>query len=178
MDSLRLAQQILHVQEEDDPIQKAQKLKLLHEDHGIAYSYLAQEMEVSPAYISNYLRLLRLPDLVLDGYYTGTISLTHLFILARIKDPEQIVALYEQILSKEMSALDLEEAVRNILYGTKSEGDPIEKKASAAIERKIKAIDPDAQVKIIQTRVKSKVVIELKGNRSKTSDFLRKLSEE
>ncbi len=178
MDSLRLAQQILHIQEEKDPIIKANKLKKLHDDHDIAYGYIAKELEVSPAYISNYLRLLRLPELVLDGYYTGTISLTHLFILGRIKDPESTIQLYEKILSQEMSVLDLDEAVRNILFATVSDGDPIGKNIQSAIERKFHAIEPSAYVKVIQTRVKSKVVIEVKGNRTKTNEFLRKLSEE
>lgn len=178
MDSLRLAQQILHIQEESDPIVKAKKLKVLHDDHNIAYGFIAKELEVSPAYISNYLRLLRLPELVLDGYYTGIISLTHLFILGRIKDADRIIELYERILSEEMSALDLDEAVRNMLFATVSDGDPIGNKIKAAIQRKFQTLNPAVEVKIIQTRVKSKVVMELKGNRTATNEFLRKLSEE
>ncbi|KXK12304.1 MAG: Nucleoid occlusion protein [Microgenomates bacterium OLB23] len=147
MDSLKLAQILLHLRDEHDPIKKAHALKELHDTHDIAYSYIAKELEVSPAYVSSYIRLLRLPELVLDGYYTNTISLTHLFILARVKDKEQIVTLYENILTHGMSALELDEAVRNILHGTVSEGEPVHSSAIRAIEQKIKHINPHANVK-------------------------------
>lgn len=178
MESSTISEYATLIQNEGDPIKKAQLFKNLHDEHDVPYGLLAKELEVSPAYISNYLRLLRLPSLVLDGYYAESISLTHLFILSRIKDEDGVISLYEQVLAHEMSALDLEEAVRNILYATVSEGDPIATPIKAAIIRKFKALLPDADIKVIQTRVKSKVVIEVKGNRLKTNEFLRKLSEE
>ncbi len=178
MDTSTISEYVSLVQSENDPIKKAQLFKKLHDEQDLPYGLLAKELEVSPAYISNYLRLLRLPSLVLDGFYSESISLTHLFILSRIKDEDGVISLYEQVLAHEMSALDLEEAVRNILYATVSEGDPIATPIKAAILRKFKALIPEAKVKIIQTRVKSKVVIEVKGNRLKTNEFLRKLSEE
>jgi len=178
MDTSDMSQYISTIQQESDPIKKANLLKSLHEDYDITYNVIASELEMSPAYISNYLRLLRLPALVLDGYYTGTISLTHLFILARIKDQDRIISLYEEILTKGLSALDLEELVRNILFATVSKGDPIGTEVRKAIERKFKTIDSEVDVKVIQTRIKSKVVLEVKGNRLRTNEFLRKLSEE
>lgn len=178
MDDANILEHIAMIQSEQDPVRKAQRLKRLRDDYDVTYSHIAQKLSVSPTYISNYLRLLRLPDLILDGYYAGNISLTHLCILARVKDQVQVVNLYEQVLARNMSALDLEEAVRNILYATVSEGESLAPSVKAALEKKIKKYEEDAMVKIIQTRIKAKLIIELKGNRTKTSDFLTRIAEE
>ncbi len=166
------------IKNETDPIRKAHAIKDLHDNSDISYSAMAKELGVSPTYISNYLRLLRLPPLVLDGFYTGTLSVTHLFIMSRLKDENRIIQLYEDTLARNLSVLELEEEVRALLYGMATEGVRAKPSTIEAIQRKFLAIDPSVKVKVIQTRIKSKVVVELAGNQSKTTTFLERLSEE
>lgn len=169
MDAIRL---------EQNPLLKARLIKKYHDDNNVPYTVIARDLDVSPTYISNFLRLLRLPELVFDGFYSGLVSLTHLFILARLKQTDQMMSLYEAILGRNMSALEVEEAVRAILHQTSSKGHEVDDNVIKKIEEKYKTFSEKTKVKVIQTRIKTKVVIELRGNREETSAFLEKIIEE
>lgn len=161
-----------------DPIKKARQIKELHEKFDLSYSVIAQQMSVSPTYISNYLRLLKLPKLVIDGYYSRSLSLTHYFILSRLHNESDIISLYEETLANNYSALELEEKVRIKLHNIESHGVGVGKEVVAKIVEKFAKHHVDAKVKVVQTRITTKIVVQLKGDKDKTSLFLRKIAED
>jgi len=113
--------------------------------------------------------------LVIDGYYARNISLSHLFVVSRLKNKDEIIKLYEKLLSKPMTVLQTEEIVRENLYGTKTKGEHIQKDEIKRFENFIKR--DNIKVKIIQTRIKSKCIIEIKGNLEKTYRIIKKINE-
>lgn len=167
---------IEELKEEKDPIKKANLLRILNSEKQIRIKTLATLLKITPSYICHLLRILRLPDIVTDGYYAKNLNVTHLFLLSRLKDPQDIIDFYEKILTGNLNVSEVEELVREKLYDVNSMGAGVEDKIKEKIAAKFKKIDPDAKVKIVQTRIKTRVEISYKGSRQKTTDFLKKMS--
>ncbi len=161
------------IKNETDIFNKAKLIEFIIKQKKERIVDLAKKLSMKPSYICHILRLNRLPDLVIDGYYARNISLSHLFVVSRLKNKDEIIKLYEKLLSKPMTVLQTEEIVRENLYGTKTKGEYIQKDEIKRFEDFIKR--DNIKVKIIQTRIKSKCIIEIKGNLEKTSELLRKL---
>lgn len=128
------------------------------------------------SYICHLLRLLKLPEIVLDGYYAATISLSHLFILSRLKNQTNMIAAYEKVLTDGLFTHDLERHVREVLYNVKTHGDRIDKEIEATIEKKYASLDPAVSVSIAQTRRSASVMIRVVGSAQKTSEVLKKIA--
>lgn len=160
---------------ENDAVAKAKMICNLIEEKGIRIVDVARLTKMTSSYICNLLRLLRLPEIVLDGYDSGNLSLSHLMIISRLKKNSDMVAAYEKILVKSLTTAQILEYVREKLYEIKTEGRKIDKETKKAIEEKYKKLDQDLKVNIIQTRMQTTVVLKLKGSFKKTSEFLKKL---
>lgn len=163
---------IEQIKTEKDPFVKSRLISQLIKEKGWSVKKLAQSLNCKPAYISHYLRLRKIPEIVIDGYYNKDISLSHLFVLSRLKTKEEIVSAYETVLAKGLTVMKTEELVREMLYQIKTEGETLSKEEK---EEYLKKIPKDFQVKIIQSRIKSKVIFEIKGSLKKTTILLRKL---
>jgi len=134
---------------------------------------LAKLLGKTSSYLCHLLRLVELPDIIIDGYYTKQVSLSHLFIISRIKDKKKLIEVYEKILSNNYTVQQTEETVREILYEIQSSGNRLPKDEIRNIVEKIKQKNEGIDVKIIQTRIKGKVVIDMKGGLENTSSLLR-----
>ena len=116
------------IQQQEDPFSKAKLLYSLKKDKQIPLSVISAEIKIKPSYISHILRLLKLPPLIVDGFYSKLVTISHLFILSRLHDEKQMIALYEKILTENLTAFQTEQEVREILYDVKNEGGRLEKK--------------------------------------------------
>lgn len=166
---------IEELKRETDFILKAKLLKKLIEEKKNTIKKLSKELQIKPAYVCHILRLNRLPEIVIDGYYGKNISLSHLFIISRLKDEEKISAAYEQVLTNSLTVLQTEELVREQLYQTKTSGTYLTGNEKDNYIGKITADRKKIKAKIIQTRIKSKLVIEILGDLEKTTKELKKL---
>ena len=72
------------LKEETDIFTKARLIRTLHLEHDVPLHDIAHVLSIKPSFVSHILRLNRLPELIVDGFYSGLISITHLFILARL----------------------------------------------------------------------------------------------
>lgn len=160
---------------ENDAVAKARMIYNLIEEKGVRIVDVARLTKMTSSYICNLLRLLRLPEIVLDGYDSGNLSLSHLMIISRLKKNSDMVAAYEKILVKSLTTAQILEYVREKLYEIKTEGRRIDKETKKAIEEKYKKLNQDLKVSIIQTRMQTTVALKLKGSFKKTSEFLKKL---
>ena len=159
--------------QEKDIFKKAQLLTSLTKDKGVRIVEIAKHLNMKPSYVSHILRLNKLPALVIDGYYSTSIMPTHLYILARLQNHEQMIAAYEHVLANNLSVFDTEILVRSVLYGIKSVGEYLsvdEVRAFTVLMRKL-----GITAKIIQSRIRSKCVLELKGDLITTSVRLREI---
>jgi len=87
-----------------------------------------------------------------------------------------MVDIYEQVLTNNLTTLQTEEMVREKLYSVNSQGERASEDIVKKITNKFSGLDKDLSTKVIQTRVKTKVILEVRGNLEKTTEILGKLA--
>jgi ParB family chromosome partitioning protein len=174
-----------NVQREDlNPIERAQAFVRLLEEFGLSNKEIAQRIGKSPAYISNSIRLLNLPDALKDGLLSGLITEGHARALAGIEDPKLMVEAYKIILRESGSVRRAEDIARRM----KKKAGQMEKKPFASphiISDETDQIRDDIHqalggdkktiVKISRSRIETRISIALKGNLEETEERLQKI---
>lgn len=159
---------------EKDHFKKSNLLHKLTQEHDLKLAEISENINLSPSYISHIMRLKKLPDLIIDGYYSNQISITHLYIISRLLEVKDMIQIYEKVLTNNLTTLETDDLVRQKLYSVKSEGTYLLDADKNMLIEKLNNILA-GKIKIIQTRVKSKIIIELKGSLKETSDKIKKL---
>lgn len=162
---------------EQDAVSRAKIIYNLQREKSLSLKAISEKVKLHPTYISHFLRILELPDLVLDGYYANQLSSAHLFILSRLKNPEDIQKAYEIILAKNLTSAQAEELIREIKFSISTTNDQIHPEKIHELEKRIKKAFPDVKIKIIQTRVRGKFILELEGDTTKTTTFIKEVSD-
>jgi len=163
------------VKSETDLFSKGKLLFYLTKEKDIPVNRLAKIFLMSSAQICHLIRLLRLPEIIIDGYYSEIISVSHLINIARLKNKQDMIAVYEEVLSKNLTVAQTDELVREKLFQIKTNGKRIDENTKRKIEEKYKKIDKNLQVKIVQTRVRAKVILTIRGGYKKTTEILKKI---
>lgn len=159
---------------EKDHFKKCNLLHKLTKEHNLKLSEIGKNINLSPSYISHIMRLKKLPELIIDGYYSNQITITHLYIISRLLEAQEMIQIYEKVLTNNLTTLETDDLVRQKLYGFKSEGSYLLEEDKNLLIEKLNNI-LRAEIKIIQTRIKSKIIIELKGSLKETTDKIKKL---
>lgn len=156
-----------------DFFEKAKLINYLNKEKQIPLKQISETVQVKSSYLCHILRLQKLPELVIDGYYSKLISISHLFIISRLKTDEEMIQAYEKVLSNGLTVADTENLIRELLYEVKNEGELIPKdqvnEFTKALENK------EIKAKVIQTRSRTKLTLEIKGSPAKTSPILMTL---
>ncbi|MFA5136661.1 MAG: hypothetical protein WC489_04680 [Patescibacteria group bacterium] len=160
---------------EENFITKAKLLRFLTVDKDMRIKDLSRYLGMKESYICHILRLNKLSDMIVDGYYSRLISISHLFIISRLHNEKDIMDAYEKVLSNNMTVAETEELVREMLYQIKSSGSHIQKEEIQTSAKQIEELFPGTHLKIIQTRIKSRCILEIKGGLEQTSQILRLL---
>lgn len=160
---------------DEDIFAKARSIQRLIQEENLRIVDLAKSLNKTSSYICHLLRLTKLPEIIVDGYYSKLISISHLFIISRIKDKEKLLETYEQLLKNNYSVQQTEDVVRELLYQVKNNGKRLQKDELESSIEKIKEKMKDIQIKIVQTRIKGKMIIEMKGNLEDTSHTLKEV---
>ncbi len=135
---------IENLQREDlNPIEEALGYRNLMELYGMTQEKIAERVSKSRSAIANTLRLLTLPEQLLDFIKTGELSAGHARTLIGLEDADLQLALANRMITDEMSVRQAEELVK------KSKKQP--KAAPAADPAVVQAI------KELETRASSKV---------------------
>ncbi len=166
---------IEQIKSETNFITKAKLLRFLTVDKEIKIKDISLRLSMKESYVCHILRLNKLNDMIVDGYYSKLISISHLFIISRLHTPEDMMKAYEKVLSENMTVSQTEELVREMLYQTKTVGSHIPKTEIGEAAAKLETQVPGAKLKIVQTRVKSRIVVELKGSLAETTPSLKTL---
>lgn len=163
-DELKAAQVsiIENVQREDlNPVEEALAYQALIENFGLTQESVAKQVGKSRSAIANLLRLLDLPDEVLELLRDGKITTGHARALLGLNDPAGILPLANRIVEKDLSVRDVERTIRLLNYDKTA----TEKEDAAAIQRKVYVKDLEhraveklgRRVRILKT-AKKKVV--------------------
>lgn len=104
-----------NIQREDlDAIEVALSYQRLIDECNLTQETLSERVGKKRSTVSNYLRLLKLPELIQKGIMDKTISMGHARALINIPNPEDQLSIYELILDEELSVRKVEEIVRNL----------------------------------------------------------------
>ena len=115
-DSLLEIALIENIQREDlNPIEEAQAYKKLIETVGLTQEALATRVGRDRSYITNYLRLLRLPDDLQQLVKEGRLSTGHARTLLALMHPDQQRRLARQIIDGGLSVRATEQLVHRML---------------------------------------------------------------
>ena len=118
-DDLRAAQiaVIENVQREDlNPIEEALAYNTLIECFDLTQDQVAKQVGKSRSAVTNLLRLLDLPDEVLELVRDGNLSAGHARALLGLKNEEQMLSLAQKIIEKDLSVRDVEKTIRLFNY--------------------------------------------------------------
>ena len=106
-----------------NPIETARAFQRLIDDHGHTQETLAQRVGKDRSTVSNALRLLKLPDQVLDLIENGVLSEGHGRALLAANDPNMMLKLARTAVEKGWSVRETERAARFVGQQNKDKGD-------------------------------------------------------
>lgn len=177
-----------NVQRKDlNPLERAKAFQRLVSEFGLSTREISQRIGKSWAYVSNSLRLLRLPDILKDGLLSGQTTEGHARVLASLEDPRLIVDVYKKILKENLSVRGTEEMVRRIKAreGTLGERAPEATKKRISrpspkldkmetdFKKKFDAFGCKTRVTILQSRIQARIRVILDGSPEVTEKALR-----
>lgn len=169
-----------------NPVERAKAFQRLMEEFGLSSGEVAGRIGKSPAYVSNTMRLLTLPDAVKDGLISGLISEGHARALLGIPDVKTMIEAYKILLTEEGTVRRAEDLARRFRdkMGVKRTGgrpghqyiisDQIDK-IQESLQKSLAAANRGAKVKLTRSRAETKLVIWLKGSPEETEAMLQKI---
>jgi ParB family transcriptional regulator, chromosome partitioning protein len=109
---------IENLQREDlNPVERARAFMRLAEEFKFTHGQIGQKVGKSREYVSNTLRLLALPQEVLDSLSEGKISEGHTRPILMLSDrPEEQMVLFKEIVFKKITVREAERIARRIAY--------------------------------------------------------------
>lgn len=166
-----------------NPIDRAKAFERLIEEFDLSNAEIAQRIGKSPAYISNTLKLLVLPDALKDGLISGLITEGHARALASIDDKQSMIDAYKIILKESGSVRRAEDIARRMKAKTgqvaKERGKVIPRIVSEEIDATTKklteSLGEKANVKLFRTSRETRLLIYLKGGVEETNATLDRL---
>jgi ParB family chromosome partitioning protein len=165
-------------------IDRAKAFERLIEEFDLSNAEISQRIGKSPAYISNTLKLLTLPDALKDGLISGLISEGHARALASIDDKSAMIEAYKQILKESGSVRRAEDIARRIKAkaGQKAGGGSkqhpakiVSEEIDAMAQSLQKTLGDHSAVNMVQTSRETRINIVLKGSPDANKDKLDKV---
>jgi ParB family chromosome partitioning protein len=170
-------------------IDRAKAFERLITEFGLSNSEISQRIGKSPAYVSNSLRLLTLPDALKDGLLSGLITEGHARALAAIEDERLMVEAYKIVLRESGSVRRAEDLARRMRAQA---GQKPKKITSTTVQPHIVNEDIDkmkeelenliasttehkSQVRLSRSRAETRVTFILKGDPEETESRLQKI---
>jgi len=141
-----------------NPIEEAEAFRRLIEDFNLTQEDIAQRVGKDRSSVTNYLRLLRLPEQIQQGLVDEKITMGHARAILGLKNPEEQLELYKKIITRGLSVRQTENLVRE----TKTEVPPVRTPKSVYIRNIEEKLKQHFQTKVSVTSKKGKgeIVIE------------------
>ena len=167
---------IENVQRENlDPIEEAAAYKNLMEKCEYEMADVCRLIGKSESYIRNAMRLLDLPETVINMVKSGAISASHARTIAVADDP---VALAHEIIDKKMSVADVATRVKNVKRAGKSRGFVNKTIAAADVKQIESSISKSLKVpaKLVERRGGAGQIVLRFNTRIELQELVEKLS--
>ncbi len=166
-----------NVQRSDlNPVDRAKAFERLMSEFNLSTSDIAKRVSKSTAYVSNTMRLLKLPDALKDGLLSGLISEGHARALSAIEDTRTMVEAYKIILKESGSVRRAEELARRMKRANNQHVVARDQKRTVVVNEDLDQIQHQIQtslggqsnVKLKVTRRETKLQISIKGSPDQT----------
>jgi len=109
---------IENIQRQDlNPAEKARGLKRLLDEFNLTQEEIAKKVGMSRSAVANCLRLLSLPQIILDALIDGKISEGHARLILSMEDSKKQIALFNRIVGGAYTVKDTERIVQYIHAG-------------------------------------------------------------
>lgn len=170
-------------------LDRAMGFDRLIEEFALTNADISQRVGKSTSYVSNTLRLLRLPDALKDGLLSGLITEGHARALSAIEDQQLMIEAYKIILRESGSVRRAEDLARRMKSASGQKEKPevpinqpiiVNEEIDRMTEELTKALaskapDPlkKTQVKVIRSQRETRVLIILKGKVDETDERLQ-----
>lgn len=165
-----------------NPIERAKAFSRLMDEFNLPNGLIAKRVSKSPAYVSNTLKLLMLPDALKDGLIGGLITEGHARALSAIVDNRLMIEAYKLVLKEGASVRRAEEIARRLKkefdekpISTKRPHLIISDEISDMQKSLASALGENSSVKLTRSKRETKIVIKLKGNPKETDEILHKI---
>ena len=169
-----------NIQRQDlDPIEIALSYQRLIDEINLTQEKLSDRVGKKRSTIANYLRLLKLDPIIQTGMRDGFLSMGHGRALVNIEKKQDQIALYEKIISNNLSVRDTENAVK--AYHAKDDASkeikkPVQKDPAVFVRKGIKELTDVLSVKVdIKASDKAKGKITIPFNSQEEFDRIKKL---
>jgi len=154
---------IENLQREDlNPMEQARGFGRLAKEFLYHHDQISLKTGKNRSTVTNYTRLLQLPDEVQEAVEDGRLSMGHAKVLLGLREPEAISAVSFKVLTQELSVRKTEELVNAVLHGPGKKVakpappvDPNVREAENALQHAL-----GLKVKIEDRRGKGRVIIE------------------
>ncbi len=168
---------IENIQRQDlNPIEIASSYNRLISEHNLKQEELEKRVGKNRSSISNYLRLLKLPDEIQKGLKDKALSFGHARTLITIKDPAALSKLYEEVIDKNLSVRQTEILAKAYKTAKKEEKTPKSAQkpdrhqiAVSDMERKLEGIF-GSKIKLTQNPSSGQGEIRVKFNSNEDLD--------
>ena len=131
---------IENIQRENlNPIEEAAAIRFLMKQHDMTQEEVSARLGKSRPAIANSLRLLQLPESVIDLLRSGALSAGHGRTLAGLNDGRQIEQLAKECVEQEYSVRALEEKIRHL--SEKKKPAPAAKKEKPALSAELQGLE-------------------------------------
>jgi ParB family chromosome partitioning protein len=153
------------VREDLTCLEQAQGFKVLSQEFKLTQAQIAERIGVSRETVTNYMRLLRLPQKVMDYMLEERLTFSDARLLLTLEDAEQIEKLAEEIVTKNLRWHEIEERVMR-LTAPADGARPVKTHGARWVDPNVRAAQMDMErtlgmrVWIKDRQGKGKIVIE------------------
>ena len=176
-------------------LDRAKGFERLMQEFNLTTSEIAVRIGKSVAYVSNTMRLLRLPDALKDGLLSSLISEGHARALSAIDDSDLMIEAYKIILRESGSVRRAEELARRMKHESNQplkaktrmdqlrvvseEIDKMEEEMAISLNKLLSSPNgqtvDDTKVKLVRSRSQTKITFVFKGDLDETEVRLQKI---
>jgi ParB family chromosome partitioning protein len=155
-----------------NPLEQAEAFRVLSKEFHLTQQQIAERVGVSRETVSNYMRLLRLPEKVMNYMLEGRLSFSDAREILRLEKPEHIEMVAEEVVTKRLKWDEIEDRVLRLngslpmLPAQVQSGEPGKKTSARWIDPNVRAAQTEMErtlgmrVRIRDRNGKGKIVIE------------------
>ncbi|MFZ1005827.1 MAG: ParB/RepB/Spo0J family partition protein [Candidatus Sulfotelmatobacter sp.] len=155
-----------------NPLEQAEAFRVLSKEFHLTQAQIAERVGVSRETVSNYMRLLRLPEKVMNYMLEGRLSFSDAREILRLEKPEHIEMVAEEVVTKRLKWDEIEDRVMRLngslpmLPAQAQSGEPGKKTSARWIDPNVRAAQTEMErtlgmrVRIRDRNGRGKIVIE------------------